>query len=308
VNDSAPIPSAEHLAGLRRAREGALLLRFCDGNILGTVEMAEVAHIVPPEVLSNPPPPRLAREIEAYAADLGTSKRTVFRWLELGRSKKDHVPLDDPPQMIAWWARNMSHKVPSYLQDWASRSKSAQVNTVPTSATTFPAGVGATEAAGRGHDQPLRTSIDIRELSGHGLDKAVEMLRQVVEANAQQLSEAFKDPNDQRLSQHQSRFDESVEQLRKAEGSLIALQKSRGDLAPRAQFRSDLHTLLTGLRGMMRRRADNICSTMSRHLNPEQLGLLRAAIVAEGASEEQLLRTSRHWSALPTGELHMPAA
>lgn len=265
--------------------------------------MAEIGHILPAEALANPPIPEPAKDVATYAAELKTTKRTIYRWLELGRTNKDAVPLDDPALMLAWWTRNMTHKVPDYLADWVARSKSATA-AASSSAPAATAGSSAHEQGG----QPDRVAIDMGKLTGHGLEAAVLILRQNVEATAKLLSDSLKDPNDQRLAHNQKRFEDAVEQLRKAESSLLALQKARGDLAPRSEFRADLYTLVTGLRGMMRRRADNICSTMSAHLTPEQLGHLRAALVAQGADEEKLLRTSRHWQVNTAGELQLPAA
>jgi hypothetical protein len=259
---------------------------------------------LPAEVLANPPDPVLAKSADQYASDLKTDRRTIYRWLALGRTNKDPVPLDEPAKMLAWWARNMKHRVPEYLNDWVSRTKPTVAGTVPAASNHSSAGAGAPPPAA----QPDRVAIDLGKLTGHGLEAAVLILRQNVEATAKLLSAALNDPNDQRLAHYQSRFEEAVEQLRKAEGSLLTLQKARGDLAPRSEFRSDLHTLITGLRGMMRRRADNICATLSRHLSLEQIALVRAAVVAQGASEEQLLRTSRHWQVTPAGELQFPAA
>lgn len=269
--------------------------------------MAEIAHILPAAVLANPPEPVLTRAVEDYAKEIGTTKRTIYRWRDIARAAKDPVPLDDPAKMRAWWSRNMTHKIPDYLNDWVSRAKSTPPVTVPGATNISPAGTGAGGGRQEG-EQPDRSAIDIGSMKGHGLERAVVVLKQNVEACSQLLSEAYKDPNDQRLSQYQRRFEDAVEQLRKAENSLIALQKARGDLAPRTEFRSDLVTIALGLRGMLRRRADNICSLMSGHLTPEQLGHLRAALIAEGQRDEKLLRTSRFWTVAPDGTLELPAA
>lgn len=301
VTDPAAHLTTEKLSALRRAREGELLVRFCDGNRLSEVEMAEIAHVLPAAVLLNPPMPEPARAADDYAADIGTSRRTVFRWLAIGREAKDPCPLDEPAKVLAWWSRRMSHKVPDYLSAWAGRARPA------TPATPPPASPGAS-AASATPPPATRASIDLAQLAGHGLERAVQIQRQAVEAAAKLLGDAYLNPNDEALSNYQRRYDEAVDQLRKAEDSLLRLQKARGDLAPRAEFRSELVTLLLGLRGMMRRRADNICATMAPLLTPEQLGHLRAAIVAEGEHDEKLLRDCRFWKVGPEGEVQLPAA
>lgn len=308
MSEPAGIPTAAHLVALRSAREAELLLQFCDGKVLGAEEMAEVAHILPPEVLANPPAPELVRAPEAYAAEIGTSKRTVFRWLELGRKNKDHCPVDDPAQMLGWWARNMTHKVPDYVSEWVARAKTIPRAQVATNSRTAHARVGAGALPDPKGAQPDRLAIDINKLGGQGLESSVLILKQIVEANGQLLASAFNDPNDSSLAHYQSRYEKSVEMLRKADQSLLALQKARGDLAPRGEYRNDLVNLLVGLRGMLRRRADNVCAKLSTSLSPEQLGLVRAALVAEAARDEKLLRTSRFWIEEPSGEIQLPAA
>jgi hypothetical protein len=307
VSEPATIPTGERLAALRRGREAELILQFCDGKILGEVEMAEVSHILPPEVLANPPEPELRRTADEYAAELGTSRRTVFRWLELGRKNKDHCPLGDPALMLGWWSRNMQHKVPAYLSEWVSRTRSTVPGAVAPSAGKIPSGAGAAEAKGKTPPAD-RAAIDIESLAGHGLERAVHMLRQNVEACARLLAAAYNSANDQNLAHLQSRYDDSVEQLRKTEQSLIALQKARGDLAPRSEFRSDLVNLLLGVRGMMRRSADNLCAAFAHDLSPELLGKLRAALTAESQRYEKQFRTARFWQETPDGKVEIPAA
>lgn len=309
MSDSAPIPSAEHLVELRRAREVELILSFCDGNLLGTPEMAEIGHILPPAVLANPPPPDLAASVDDYAAAIGTSRRTVFRWLDLGRKARDHCPLDDPAAMLGWWSRNMHHKVPDYLSAWVARSGSTPVRTVALAPRNILPGAGAPAGAPEPRAaQPDRLPIDLKQLGGQGLEHSVLILKQIVEANGQLLATAFADPNDQSLAHYQSRYEKSVEMLRRADQSLLALQKARGDLAPRSEYRSDLVNLLVGLRGMFRRRADNICAALAHTLSPDQLGTVRALLAAEAARDEKQLRTSRFWIETSSGEIQLPAA
>lgn len=309
MSDSASIPTPEYLAELKRSREAELLLRFCDGIVLGDAEMSEVAHILPPAVMANPPAPTLAREASAYAADMDTNKRTIYRWLELGRRNRDACPLDRPAEMLNWWARNMSHRAPTYLEDFVARGKTLPVATISAATKFNPQGAGSPAAAPPApKDQPLRAAIDMKELGGHGLESGVQILRQNVEALASLLATAYNDPNDERLSQYQSRFEKAVDQLRKAEQSLLALQRARGDLAPRSEFRSDLVNLMLALRGMMRRRADNVCAVLAKALTAEHLGMVRAAVIAESARDDKLLRTARLWQEMPNGEIQLPAA
>lgn len=48
--------------------------------------------------------PRLARPADDYG-HLGLSRRTVFRWLELGDALQDWPPLDRPSKLEEWWEK-----------------------------------------------------------------------------------------------------------------------------------------------------------------------------------------------------------
>jgi hypothetical protein len=239
------------------------------------------------------------------------SRRTIFRWRSLGLEHRDPCPLDDPPAFLAWWARRMDNRPPATVRDWANRSPSVPASTVLAASKNSSAGQGAAAGhpAGAGAERSTRVAIDMATLSGHGLEAAVQTLRQNVEALSQLLAQALKDPDDSQLAHYQKRFEDAFDQLRKAEGSLLTLRKARGELAPRSEFRADLHNLLTGLRGMMRRRADNVTAALAKvpGFTAEQLGLVRAAVSAEGALDEQLLRSSRFWRVGPDGSVQFPA-
>lgn len=304
--DGAHVVTAEHLAALRSAREAALLRKFIRGRPLTESEMAELAHILPAAALADPPPLAVsyAREEEEYAAEIGVHKRAIYRWIQLGRQAKDPCPLDDRSQMLAWWARHMSRAAPSYVVQWVGAAALAPAPAeVPAAPAPVPGQRGPTPPPPVPPENS-RSSIDVSGLGGYGLEASVQMQRRTVEAYSQLLAEALKDPNDDALAHHQARYEKAVELLRKSEKSLFELQRMRGDLAPKSEFRADLLTLLTGLRGMMRRRAANIAADVRKTLEAARLDpaavtaavdAVVAAAAREASREEQLFRSARFW-------------
>jgi hypothetical protein len=287
------------------------LRKFADGRPLAEMEQAELAHLLPAEVLSDPPPLRVEylREAPEYAAAIGVHKRSVYRWIDAGIEARDPCPLDQPGEILAWWARLMSKSAPEYLVKWAANQSAPGAGEGSRPADGKPA---AKKEDADDTRQPERQAIDITRLSGMGLEASVQLLRQTVEANAKLLAAALNDPNDDALAHYQPRYEKSVEQLRKAETALFQFQKLRGDLAPRSEFRADLVAIMTGLRGMMRRRANNVAAAARLALVQLKLpdatiatvlGVVQTAVEVEGRREEAQLRSAKNWKILPSGEV-----
>ena len=292
------------IAALNRSRQQRLLERWSSGARLTASEKDEIAPLIAtrPPGFDNPPPsedpstlclePPLARSPEQYAAEIGASRRTIFRWLAAGRSVNDYCPLDHPADMLAWWDRRMSKRPPACLVRWVeARAASSPPSSSPENSPADPRDA---------------VSVNLTDLHGYGLEAAVVILRRSVEARANALSEAYKSTDDSAQQRAQGKFDAAVEELRKAEKALHDLQKARGDLAPRSEFTTDLVSLASALRGMRRRMPDNIIGALRKSaaaFSEEQLVAVRAAVDLERAAEENLFRNARHWRTLPDGEI-----
>ena len=315
--------TAEHLADLKSTREAQLVRKFVSGRPLLELEMSELAHLIPAAALANPPPlrPEYRREIPEYAAEIGVHKRSVYRWVDAGVEARDPVPLDQPGQILAWWGRHMSRSAPEYLEKWAANSNPRGVGAPPAAVGSEIRPLGerpkseSSDDANGDDRKSIRQAIDITAMSGMGLEASVQLLRQTVEANAKLVAAALSNPDDNALTHYQTRFEKGVDQLRKAEEALFKFQKMRGDLAPKSEFRADLIWLLTGLRGMLRRRADNTTAAARKALEPlklpaeiiaQILGAVHAASTVESARDEQLLRSTKTWKAAPSGEIIFP--
>jgi hypothetical protein len=312
--------TAEHLADLKSAREAQLVRKFVAGRPLLELEMSELAHLIPAAALANPPPLRseYRREIPEYAAEIGVHKRSVYRWVDAGVEARDPVPLDQPDQILAWWGRHMSRSAPEYLVKWAANANPRGVG-APPGVAEEKAIASKNSSAGIGENEDPRASrreaIHLTGLSGMGLDASVILLRQTVEANAKLVGNAHANPDDTALDHYQNRLEKSIDQLRKAEAALFLVQKQRGDLAPKSEFRADLLTIATGLRGMMMRRANNVGAAVrlaldklkvDPALSAELLCVVRAAVEAESLRDEYELRSVRTWQTLPGGAVVLP--
>lgn len=315
--DSPLAPTAESLSALKRASEVALLRRWLSGELLPQSDMAALMHVLPAEVLANPPSPDYPESADAYALQMGVSRRTIFRWIATGRDKRARCPLDRPSDMVAWFERLHGRRAPDELTAWVAK-RSNQAPPIIAQLPLPPAGAGSPPSTEPGVP-PAREAIDMNALAGTGLEGAIAVLKQQVAANASLLANAYNDPSDDALTHYQSRFEKSVEQLRKAEKSALELAKARGDLAPRSEFRSDLMKLSIGLRGMHRRMVDNVVTELKRVRAAGELAMDEAAFelllghvskAVESVRGRELtqLRSARHWQQMPDGSVQPAAA
>lgn len=56
-----------------------------------------------------------SRTYEEFARIYGKSPRTLKRLVADGKAKGDVPPLDQPVEFVAWWERNMKHRVPASI-------------------------------------------------------------------------------------------------------------------------------------------------------------------------------------------------
>lgn len=306
--DSDSGPTLGQLQEIKRGREAQLLRKWTGGQALSHEEMAEVAHILPPEILAKPPTPRARylHDYAYYATAIGYDVRNIKRLVAIGKEARSLPPLDDPAQLPDWWERMrilglLKQHAPQRLVDAATKVASAQPPPAAPSAGAPPAPsapAGAPPPAPPPPAQPPTTKIDFAQIEAIGLEGAVRELQLQLSAAQIELRKARElGMEEVTINRRQKAFDATLDSLRKSEKALQDLQIARGDLAPVADFRRDLITIATTLRGMMRRRADNICTALAAALSSEQLGLVRAAIEVEGEREQTLLRSARHWKA-----------
>lgn len=303
-------PTLADLGRVKLSRQAALIRRWAGGSILSAEEMADVAHVLPPAVLADPPRPRpkYLHEYDYYAAQLGYHVRNIKHWVTLGcREARLPPPLDDAEALVGWWERmralgHLKQQVPQRILDYAHKAQAAAAAAAAASShpagklsvpAPAPAAPGATPAP---TSAPGTARVKLDELQAVGLAGAVAELSVQLAAAQKLLRESRETGMDEiTINRRQKAFDSILDSLRKTEDSWHKLQEARGELAPVSDFRRDLLTIATTLRGMMRRRADNVCAALAGALSVEQLALVRSAIEKEGAREQALLRSARHW-------------
>ena len=301
MSAAAKPPTMEELGDIKRAREAELIRKWTGGATLSPEEMSEVAHIIPVAHLTAPPAPKpgYAKEYAHYAAELGYNVRNIKRLVSIGKKARDLPPFDNMMQLGDWWERMrhlgyLKQQVPQHITDYLAR------HSQPPPASAPPPPIGSTPAASTpppaNPAHPPTTKVNFADLQAIGLEGAVQeqMIQLSAARDALRLAREH-GLDEMTITRRQKTFDATLDSLRKTEKAWQDLRKDRGDLAPVSDFRKDLTTIATTLRGMMKRRADNICAAVGAILTPEQLGLLRAAITTEGEREQALLRTARHW-------------
>jgi len=305
VTENAATPTFEQLRLLQQGRQAGLLKRWAAGQLLAATELAELADVLPPEILVNPPPARpVYRQLYAhYAGLLGYNVRNIKRLVAVGKRARRICPLDEIHLLPTWWEEMfasgfLQKRPPSRIVDVAVAAAPPPGSADAAEPTPVPLLAKGAETAG--------TKVDFSGLQGVGLEAAVYELRIQLAANQKSLRTAMEaGDGDLIVSKRKKHFEDTLDLLRKTEKSLQDLQAARGDLAPVADFRADLTTLLTTMRGMRHKLADNVCTRLAAALTTEQLTLLRVALGAESQREETLLRTAKHWQRLPDGSVDL---
>jgi hypothetical protein len=247
-------PSAEELEVMREARCASLLRRWLGGKKLTDTEKAEVSHLIPLHILAAGPDSPAGQEAakgalstrkhakydrtypqysKTYEVEL--SGRVVKRWVRRGKELNDLPPLDQPELMAGWWRRCMDHQVPDVLLAFAK-----------------PPGADAPVAPSSSQPDSPAQPRDFSQITGLGIEANVEELRLSHAINNHLLTEALHDatPNENTIALRQRNYERSFELLRKAESTLIELQKKRGDLIDRESVRTELANVFEALRLM----------------------------------------------------------
>ena len=63
------------------------------------------------------------RDLAEYGEIYGRTEVAVRSWVRIGKAKGELPPLDNPPEMVLWWGRWMSQRLPDSIETAAIRSK-----------------------------------------------------------------------------------------------------------------------------------------------------------------------------------------
>jgi len=240
-----------------------------------------------------------ARPLKDYQVIYGTKLRQIKNWIAAGREKQpaDLPPLDDPAALPAWWSRHYERTVPEKLIAASAKAQAGAQGPAATaqphspkneSPTAAPAGVPS--PAGAPAPEPPRnpraTIEDFDKVTGldlaAGVDRLKKALSVVVRDYEQALANA--DTDDATLSMRAARVDKCMERLRKMEGTLDEIRKSREELIDRAAAAEDL------------RRVHSAMATSLAGGIVDRFGLDRAAVLAFVDHWYGALRQSRFFS------------
>jgi|GEM_PF-4662131 len=251
-------PSRDELETMRDARCSSLIRRWLAGKKLPDGEKAEIGHIIPLEILNaGPSAPgsketvsklrdtrkhvKYPKKLSEYATFYGKDERTIKRLVRRGKETGKLPPLDDAPRMAAWWRENMDHEVPDWLMGFAAKNEPAPDPRASSG--------DARSSSGNSNASGPRDFANVKSLD---IAENVEALRQTHAINNRLLTEALNasEPVEQTISLRQRNYERSFELLRKAESTLIELQKQRGNLIDKESVRVELAQLLESLRLM----------------------------------------------------------
>jgi hypothetical protein len=257
-------PSQEELETMRDARTASLLRRWLSGKKLTDEEKIEVSQraSVPLEILILGPSAPGAKEavqratttrkhakypkkLPEYAAFYGKDERTIKRLIRRGKETGELPPLDEAQRMAGWWRRNMDHEVPDWLLGFTNGAIEA-ANRQSGSDTA------ANDSIAAGIPQSGTTARDYSGVKSLDIVENVEALRYTHAINKHLLDEALHaaEPNDTLTNLRRKNFEGSFELLRKAEITLIEVQKQRGNLIDKESVKTELAQVFESLRLM----------------------------------------------------------
>ena len=204
-----------------------------------------------------------AHPLAYYVPIYGTKLRQLKNWLDRGRpddGKVDLPPLDQPGEMPAWWSRVYPDRtVPEKLHQAAAKAKhealglgavvppknssnqSSEQKAAAPNAATPPAAAA-----------PLREKIEnFESVAEMDLPAAVARQRRALAVLTSHYEKALGDPNtsESDLTLRANRVDKCIERLRKLEGTLDELRKSREELIDVATMREELQLVHSAMAG-----------------------------------------------------------
>jgi hypothetical protein len=305
-------PSQDELETMRDARCSSLIRRWLAGKKLPDSEKAEIAHIIPLEILNaGPSAPgskeavsklrdtrkhaKYPKKLPEYAAFYGVTERTIKRLIRRGKETGKLPPLDEPDKMPAWWRVNMDHEVPDWLMGFQ-----------PADGNNRQSGVGSPDPRASSDDGRSNTTEtgdkgprDFSDVKSLDIAENVAALRQTHAINNRLLTDALNasDPSEQTIALRQRNYERSFELLRKAESTLIELQKQKGNLIDKETVRTELaqifeslrlmretmpHRIMVALEQILPRRFQRVFGALEKFLMP--------AIEKARADEENIFR------------------
>jgi hypothetical protein len=222
---------------------------------------------------------KLGKKLCEYAEIFSTSDRAIKYWIKRGKLCDDPIPLDDPPRMADWWRRCMERDVPDKLLAFEALG-------------SRPSAVKATQP-----DQPPPEPRDFSDVKGLDIEENVEALRLTVAINKKLLDEALASANEEKTALRARNYERCFELLRKAEQTLIDLQKERGNLIDKEGVCTELAQLFEALRLMRETMPRKIVIEIEKALPRRRVRIIRllenflnTAVEKVRSNEEEIFR------------------
>ena len=200
--------------------------------------LTEAPGPAPPDIPGPSPPPAgteaTASQIAHWMELYGTQRRQLYRWLAIGRAHNFPCPLDQPVEMLRWWAPpRMKHRIPQKILDAARAAAGAAPP--PAAAAPEPSSPPAAPAG----DLFAAASLDFPAQVERMRGELARIQRQLDEARRGKVVNG--EPYvDQAAVESLLRQELAVrEPLRKAETDLTAWLQQRGQLAPTSAVRAE---------------------------------------------------------------------
>jgi hypothetical protein len=237
---------------------------------------------------------KYTKKLPEYFGTYETGDRGLKYWIRRGKLMGILPPLDEPEKMADWWRQCMPQQVPDKLLAYEKPPPAPD----PLGTSGDNRSSQNSSAAGE-PDGTSRSPRDFSKVQSLDIAENVEALRHTHAVNKHLLDEALAadPPNDNASQLRQKNFERSFELLRKAESTLIELQRQRGDLIDAESVRTELAQFLESLRLMRETMPHRIVIELERILPPRfrrVAGLLAKyllpAVEKARADEENMFR------------------
>ncbi len=218
---------------------------------------------------------RFKKPLCEYAALYGVSERAVKRYIRIGKQSGELPPLDQPEAMPGWYELHHARRAPDNLLAFKPAPEHAQMPP----------------------DEENQIAVNLAEIGGLTPEENVAKLRQNLEIVERRLRKAIETNNGGQIALQERNYVNILEIWRKAEATLIEIEKARGHSLPRATVETEIAQSLEMLRLSRQTMARRILLELEKLL-PKRLSRiwnllaphLDRAIEKARAAEEQIFR------------------
>jgi|GEM_PF-3454969 len=189
----------------------------------------------------------------AYGEKYQRKESAIRGWVRLGKKNQDLPPLEDPKQLVIWWEKWMSQKVPSPIERLARSS--------PETAASEEFSLEA-ETVDGSEDIPESITLDMAA-AGSAMD-SLQRLRSASKLCYEQYQAALRKGDHTKAGTWRKDWLDAEEKQRHWEKDITNILVKRGELVNK----TELLGLLTSLAGTLRRNFQAAMKIYGRDLAP----------------------------------------